>query len=209
MIHAVDETDLLAFAETLSETRFHTLWILGCSRQTGLLLRKELKKLNAKLITEWMLIQKDCVEEPERGLRFQDISTAPYDTEYLHAVQTFLKECFHYHPRIEVLAERMAERTTDEIYLLGSLEEKWVCQAHIQAWTPQYGHIGGVATLPEYRGCGYAASLTSHLCRYIWDTGRIPTLTVQADNRPALALYESLHFTKAGEITILDSYEET
>ena len=205
MLHAARGEDLLAFVPEIKAARYHTLWLLGCEEEDARAL-KEALHLDAHVVRELMMLQKAPVEVPDVGLTFQDISTDPYDPEYLETVCGMLKACFDYRPKEELMAERMAERTEDEVYLLGSLRGTWVCQAHIQAWTPNYGHIGGVAVLPEYTGQGLGRSITARLCRYIHESGRRPTLTVRENNAPAMAVYSALGFEPVGPVTVLDAY---
>lgn len=205
MIHAAEEADILEFVPELWNMRFHTLWMLGCSRKIAERMNKELE-LDARIIEQYMMLQEELVQGDVGRLQIQDISTDPYDPEYIDAACRILEACFHYKPAAHVLSQRMAERMPEEIYLLGSTQGRWVGQAHIQAWTPEYGHIGGVATLPQYGGRGIARALTGELCRYIHQEGKLPTLTVRKDNTPALKVYRNLGFEPVGEVTVLDTF---
>lgn len=205
MIHAARETDVLEFVPELLDLRFHTLWMLGCGRETARRMNDELD-LDARIIEQYMMLQSELVEADTGRLEIQDISTDPYDPEYIEAACQLLEACFHYKPARHVFAQRMAERMPEEIYLLAGTQGRWVGQAHIQAWTPEYGHIGGVATLPQFGGRGIARALTGRLCRYIHEEDRLPTLTVRKDNIPALKVYQHLGFEPVGEVTVLDTF---
>ena len=208
MIHAASEPDLMRFVPELNEVSFHTLWILGGGRSIARQINEALG-LRAKVVDHLMMIQRRPPQpEADESLEFRDISTDPYEPEYLEAACRLLKACFHYTPSQQLFAQRIAERLPEEIYLLARYQGVWAAQAHIQAWTPRYGHIGGVATLPAYGGRGIGRKVTSRLCRYIHESGRLPTLTVRTDNLPALSMYRRLGFEDAGAVTVLDTLPE-
>ncbi len=208
MIHAPQEEDLIRFVPELAGLSFHTLWILGGGRRIAGQINEQLG-LKAKVVDHLMMIQRHPVEpEEDHGLEFRDISTDPYEPEYLLAACRLLEACFHYKPSQQLFAQRIAERLPEEVYLMARYQGVWAAQAHIQAWTPHYGHIGGVATLPAYAGRGIGRRVTGRLCQYIHESGRLPTLTVRSDNLPALALYYRLGFEKAGTVTVLDTFPE-
>ncbi|WP_291561459.1 MULTISPECIES: GNAT family N-acetyltransferase [unclassified Clostridium] len=54
--------------------------------------------------------------------------------------------------------------------------------------------IGGVFTLPEVRGNGYAKAMVSKICDNIIAREKIPTLMVSNANVPAVKAYKSLGF---------------
>lgn len=61
------------------------------------------------------------------------------------------------------------------------------------------GYILNVATLPDYRRQGIAASLISHIINVYKDELRFLTLEVRPSNTAAIRLYEGFGFEKAGE----------
>ena len=206
MIHAAQEAELARFVPELEALSFHTLWILGGGRGAARQINEALG-LKAKVVDHLMMMQRQpAPPEEDRELEFCDISTDPYDPEYLAAACRLLEACFHCTPSQQLFAQRIAERLPEEIYLLARYQGIWAAQAHIQAWTPRYGHIGGVATLPAYTGLGIGRRVTGRLCQYIHESGRLPTLTVRTDNLPALALYRRLGFEAAGVVTVLDTF---
>lgn len=208
MIHAACEPELMRFVPELNAVSFHTLWILGGGRGVARQINDALG-LQARVVDHLMMIQRRPPQpEADELLEFRDISTDPYDPEYLSAACRLLEACFHYTPSQQLFAQRIAERLPEEIYLMARYRGDWAAQAHIQAWTPHYGHIGGVATLPAYTGLGIGRRVTGRLCRYIHESGRLPTLTVRTDNLPALALYRRLGFEDAGAVTVLDTFSE-
>lgn len=60
--------------------------------------------------------------------------------------------------------------------------------------------VSGVCTHPDHRGRGYAAALTRMLAGRIVDRGETPFLHAYANNRGAIALYESLGFSVRREV---------
>ena len=54
--------------------------------------------------------------------------------------------------------------------------------------------IGNVATAPEFRGKGYAGSVTASLVRDLWKDVKYIGLNVRADNVPAIKAYEKMGF---------------
>jgi predicted GNAT family acetyltransferase len=65
-----------------------------------------------------------------------------------------------------------------------------------------FTEVSGVCTHPDHRGRGYAGVLTSTVAARIADRGETPFLHVYPGNTGAIALYETLGFTRRGEITL-------
>ncbi len=66
------------------------------------------------------------------------------------------------------------------------------------------GHreISAVATLPTFRGRGYAGRLVGRLVREILAEGLTPFLHVDADNHAARVAYEKAGFARSRELTV-------
>ena len=73
--------------------------------------------------------------------------------------------------------------------------------AGVHIYSPKYkiAVLGAIATLPEERGHGFAAVLTSHLCDQLIKEKLMICLNVKADNQPAIQSYRSLGFEKVHE----------
>jgi GNAT superfamily N-acetyltransferase len=56
--------------------------------------------------------------------------------------------------------------------------------------------IGNVATTPDERGKGYAASVTASLCADLWNDVKIIGLNVRSDNAAAIKIYQNIGFVK-------------
>lgn len=61
------------------------------------------------------------------------------------------------------------------------------------------GYILNVAVFPEYRGRGVGRALVTYLIDKYKDDLKFLTLEVRPSNKPAVSLYSSLGFEKAGE----------
>ena len=205
MVHGQQPEDVLELGSQIGQMDFHTLWMLGSDSETALTLNKQLA-LNGKLVPHYMMVQRKPQPVPNGELVLQDINREGLEVQYAQAACHILEACFHYQPSYEVFMQRLAERMPQEVYLLAQYEREWVAQAHIQAWTPHYGHIGGVATLPPYGGKGFGTQITARLCRYIHEAGRLPSLTVRTDNHVAIRMYSRLGFEVAGPVMVLDTY---
>lgn len=59
---------------------------------------------------------------------------------------------------------------------------------------PGYVELSAICTAPDARGRGHAALLVRYLMRLANDRSEIPFLHVAADNKAAIALYETLGF---------------
>jgi len=65
-----------------------------------------------------------------------------------------------------------------------------------------FSQVGGVYTLPEYRGRGISRYLMALLARREWDQGRALALFVKKTNLPARALYHRGGFKRMGDFRI-------
>ena len=67
--------------------------------------------------------------------------------------------------------------------------EELIARAMVNTYGLYYWQIGGVYTLPRWRGLGLAHALVQQLCQMIEYSGRIAVLFVRLDNQAALNLY--------------------
>lgn len=58
-----------------------------------------------------------------------------------------------------------------------------------------YTEVATVCTHPDHRGRSYGKAVVSAVIRHIVEAGQSPFLGVDADNTPAIRLYEGLGFT--------------
>lgn len=65
---------------------------------------------------------------------------------------------------------------------------------------PSTVEIGGVFTFPEYRKQGFGAELVDDMAARIRQMGKTPLLQVDAENDPALALYQKMNWIELGRL---------
>lgn len=107
---------------------------------------------------------------------------------------TALEQCFGFKPTTSIVRARLRERSAFEPHIILSHDGILKAQAHVQSASQNYSVIGGVCTLPIYRGQGLAKRVTSHLCDIIRAGGRTPILTVDTKNEAAIGVYKRLGF---------------
>lgn len=76
------------------------------------------------------------------------------------------------------------------------IENKLVSAAGIHVYSKKYrvAALGNIVTHPDYRGRGFAKSVTARLCRSLSESVDHIGLNVKANNTMAIALYEKLGF---------------
>lgn len=77
-----------------------------------------------------------------------------------------------------------------------------VAKAGTNARGYRFSQVGGVYTLPEYRGRGIGRYLMALLARREWDQGRALALFVKKTNLPARSLYHRGGFKRMGDFRI-------
>lgn len=205
MLHTERPEYMDDFIDVLDEhASYHTLWVFGASKG-------DVKVLTARLSDSFrleryeMLVQEEAVDVFTVTLDIQDVKDRYWDPKIAYFCQRVQKECFGYDAYMPSVMARMADRGRDEPYLIGSLPEgEKVAQTHLQALCRDYGYIGGVATLPEYRGKGYARELLLTMCRFVRRIGRTPSLTVDPENTPAYTLYRDCGFVSHGDVIVAE-----
>jgi len=205
MVHTASPQAIEAFAPVLAQWRFHTVWAFGMKRYEAEDILRDLPDVRCTCQPHFLMEQREvAASAAENVLTYRDIRTEPFHRDVVSFTQRILWECFGHRTSPEIIAKRTRERKPQEIYLVGLAGRKMVCQCHIQAWGERYAHIGGVATLPEERGKGYASMIMEEMCAYIRESGRIPSLTVHCDNMGAQALYRKLGFDVAQTVWVLE-----
>ena len=108
-----------------------------------------------------------------------------------------------YRSRVNVAAklEKRDRVLVIETPLRGGRGRRIVSCALINVEGAEAGLIGGVYTLPEMRGRGYAASCVSALCRDLQADGKTPCLFYE--NPVAGRLYRRLGFVEVGQWSVL------
>ncbi len=130
---------------------------------------------------------------PARDSDFGDIFRLQnaYEIEEVYAGQGY--------PEISSLQRRLVDSLRSQVLLVAFLNGTMVGKAQTTAQGLWFDQIGGVYTLPGYRGRGIARALVSRLCRDGLIRRRKTVLYVKKGNAPAIALYGGLGFVQAGD----------
>lgn len=81
-------------------------------------------------------------------------------------------------------------------------EGKLIAMAGERMRTPGFTEVSGVCTHPDFRGLGLASCLMRAVAARIVERDDTPFLHAYADNRGAIALYESLGFRIRCEVSV-------
>lgn len=80
---------------------------------------------------------------------------------------------------------------------------KIVSAAGVHAMTPQIAQLGNIVTDEAYQNYGFATACTSTLAADVASKGRIMSLFVRTENKPAIHVYEKLGFVKKREVAFV------
>lgn len=151
-------------------------------------------------IDEEMYMVNSAFQPYENGaLELHDADAS--DEEQMAFCARIRKECFDENTTVQEQRDIVMQKNKEEDYLIAYEVGKPIAQAVVHGYTPQYGQIGAVGTLPEFRNRGASKRVVSGLCQRIISKGRIPTLFVRLNNAPAVKVYQSLGFKR------LDDYQ--
>ncbi len=101
--------------------------------------------------------------------------------------------------------QREIERTLPERFWIVKEEGKIVAKACIHGYSRNYFQIGGVGTLPEYRGKGLAKQVVSALIKHYFAQGIGTALLFTSNqNTAAQAVYFTLGFKVVDEFVIAE-----
>ena len=140
-----------------------------------------------------------------------DITIAPMTAEYIEGFHAALdvvarerKYLAHIEaPPLDKVREFVMDNVTrghSQFVALGEGKVVGWCDILPKA-RPVYAHCGvlGMGLVPAWRGRGNGTELIGATLRHAWGRGLVRIeLTVNADNAPAIALYERVGFTKEG-----------
>jgi ribosomal protein S18 acetylase RimI-like enzyme len=79
-------------------------------------------------------------------------------------------------------------------------DDKIVSAAGTQLKTPQIAHIGNIVTDEAYRNRGFATVCTSTLAADLSSKGRVVSLFVRTENKPAIKIYEKIGFKRIRDV---------
>ena len=82
------------------------------------------------------------------------------------------------------------------------IKDKGIVVATAEIARENSTHIGvsGVYVKPEYRCQGLAAALVAHICEYIKEQGKIPSLYTDLSNPSSNKAYINVGFVKCGKV---------
>jgi ribosomal protein S18 acetylase RimI-like enzyme len=80
---------------------------------------------------------------------------------------------------------------------------KIVSAAGVHVVTPQIAQLGNIVTDEAYQNHGFATACTSTLAADLASKGRIISLFVRTENKPAIHVYEKLGFMKKREVAFI------
>jgi len=85
--------------------------------------------------------------------------------------------------------------------VFGRVGQEIVSVAKTNAVTETFAILGGVHTLPEFRGRGYSKAVVSTWTQEVLRRRLEPILDTYVHNRPALAVYEAVGYKRHGRVT--------
>ncbi|MDD3243274.1 MAG: GNAT family N-acetyltransferase [Eubacteriales bacterium] len=151
--------------------------------------------------TQYFMVQ-ETPQQMDTQIRLEDVRRRWRQGEVLVFISRCLEECFGFRTPVGIVRRILKERVADEAYFIAYVDKTPVAQAHIQAWTPHYGQIGGVGTLCQFRRRGYGKQTVAQAAAYVRGKGRTPFLLVDDDNEDAKRLYEQVSFTRRADIAV-------
>ncbi|MDX9802241.1 MAG: GNAT family N-acetyltransferase [Spirochaetia bacterium] len=101
-----------------------------------------------------------------------------------------------------VTAHHLASVLKEQITVAAEKSGKIIAKANTNGRGFCYYQIGGVYTLPEYRGMGISTSVVRFLIEKIAESGMKPSLFVKTGNKAAIRVYTNLGFKIAEEFQI-------
>jgi len=182
----------------LEHCNMHSLWDLNGKTLPPELMQGYRRSL---LLMKWEGTDPQIGGAPARVVMASD---SPDEKAYTF-IGRCMRECFGYDISPAMVKKRLLERSPEEKHIILEQGGAYVAQCHIQAISRDYAVVAGVATLPVYRGRGYAAQAVAWMCDYIRSAGRTPVLTVDEPNDTARRLYERCGFSVIGEVGIYET----
>lgn len=142
-----------------------------------------------------MLIPGDSPPSPE-------IASASDAEDLACIIQSVTEFAQFYHGAAEIaMGMRSRILSGQTRHMMMRVDGKPVSQANTTSEMPDAAVIGGIATLPAYRGLGYASQVISRLCMDLLSEGKTPYLFFE--NEKAGALYRRLGFVETGHYGML------
>jgi predicted GNAT family acetyltransferase len=153
-----------------------------------------------------VLSGEDFKPRHREGARFAKPEDLP---TILQLHRAFQIEYFGTYTEAEDEMGRMAEsRILESGVTVKEHQGKVVSKSEVLVRTGRMALIGGVYTLPEYRGRGFSFASMSLLCEGILESLEKACLNVAKGNPPALSVYKGLGFRRTNDYTMALFFEE-
>lgn len=95
---------------------------------------------------------------------------------------------------VNQLKKKMAERNLADAYLLVKKDDQAIGQGLLEYELPKHRLIGGIYVSEHFREKGIGKLITSSLIQVVLEKHKLPTLTVDVENKNAIKLYQQLGF---------------
>jgi RimJ/RimL family protein N-acetyltransferase len=95
---------------------------------------------------------------------------------------------------VNQLKKKMAERNLADAYLLVKTNNQAIGQGLLEYELPKHRLIGGIYVSERFRQKGIGNLITCSLIQLVLEKQKLPTLTVDVENKDAIKLYEQLGF---------------
>ncbi len=95
---------------------------------------------------------------------------------------------------VNQLKKKMAERNLADAYLLVKKDDQAIGQGLLEYELPKHRLIGGIYVSEHFREKGIGKLITCSLIQVVLEKHKLPTLTVDVENKNAIKLYRQLGF---------------
>lgn len=189
-IHSQDESVIRALTDHIVE-KGHPIKDLACFRRYGDVIMDQLEKLGikAKKVEDesvYKLTKEDFVDF-STGKEEQATDS---DREALILLE---RTCFGDESDSPITETEINRIIPSQEFIIRK-NGKIITKAKISGLSKNYFQIGGVGTLPEYRGKGLAKQVVSALCKSYLAQGKSGILFTGNENPAAIKVYKTLGF---------------
>jgi ribosomal protein S18 acetylase RimI-like enzyme len=153
----------------------------------------EIFKENAKLLH--MHTEQQMIADPPKQVKCGDIKVTRVHKDELEQLNRFYIE--HNSDAWTPLQFKVGP------YYCVKQDGKIVSAAGVHVMTPQIAQLGNIVTDEAHQNRGFATACTSTLAADLASKGRIISLFVRTENKPAIHMYEKLGFTKKREVAFV------
>ncbi len=206
MVHISCESARKNVIKIIAKLPFHSVWGLDGTLPDNKVLSDSANIVLDKRELQVMVMKPEAFNALSNNMT-DDVKLIRIDDKRISPQKmSFIRKClwegFGFKSNSWDIRKRIKERTKLEPYWFLSHNKKYVAQAHVQAMTPAHGYIGGVCTPRDSRNKGYSKETMYHVCTYIMNEDRIPSLAVAKSNKAAYSLYNNMGFETVGTILV-------